>query len=238
MCLRGWAWLPVLGALLALVTVTSTYAIIVTQDGVRAFLPYISAAGEFKLSRNIFGWGLSIYASSAIVSILIKWECLGEVIRRSRASHSMRRLNHAAGIIGVLAALCVTLLANFNIADEVDIHNVCALAAFVFLVTYGILILVLQRRLAQRVWFWRRVTLVLISVLAMAALVPLFIVFPPNSPLGFAGPICEWVMCSAMILFAASYAVDFQHIRLTVAYRHDRGLDAIMLADRHEMFER
>lgn len=238
MCFRGWAWLPVVGALLALVTVTTTYAIIVTQDGVRAFLPYISAAGEFKLSRNIFGWGLSIYASSAIVCILIKWECLAETIRRSRASAAMRRLNHAALITGVLAALFVTLLANFNIADEVDIHNVCALAAFLFLVLYGVLVLILQRRLAQRVWFWRRFTLVLVSVLAFAALVPLFLVFPPNSPLGFAGPICEWVMCSAMILFAASYAADFQSIQLTVVYRDSRGLDAIMLADRHDMFER
>lgn len=229
----SWCWLPLLGAALALLSITSCYAIIVIDDKVDAFLPYISRAGEYKLSRNIFGWGLSLYASSTFVVALLKWEVNQSVIGRHGAA-SLRRTNHAAAALGCGAALFVTLLANFDMREQLDVHNVCAVSAFVLMVAYAITSIVLQRKLKLKSWFWPRLVLVVLGTLSFSALIVLFFIWPPETPQGWTGAIAEWVMCVSLILYVSSFAADFRGIRLHVSMPTRRGGDAIMLEDRQQ----
>ncbi len=228
-----WCFLPLLGAILALLSITSTYLIIVVDDNVDAFLPYISRAGEYKLSRNIFGWGLSLYASSVFVVALLKWEVNQNAIGR-HGTAPLRRANHAAAVLGCLAALFVTLLANFDMRDELDVHNVCAVSAFVFMTAYGIVSIILQRKLKLKSWFWPRLVLVVIGTLSFCALIVLFFIWPPESPRGWTGAIAEWSMCVSLIVYVGTFAADFRGIRLHVSMPTRRGGDAIMLEDRQQ----
>jgi peptidoglycan/LPS O-acetylase OafA/YrhL len=226
-----WCWLPILGAVLALTTVTTCYAIIVTQDNVDPILPYISRAGEYIIARNLFGWGLSLYASSVFVVALLKWELNQELARRQRASRALRRANHAAAVFGVLAALNVTLLANFNMRDTLDVHNATAVTAFVCMTTYAVISIVLQRKLDSRTLYWPRLVLVSLGVLSFAALIVFFAIWPPSNPKGWTGAIAEWSMCTSLIVYVGSFAADFRSMRLQV-HLGDRSSNAIMLADR------
>ena len=227
------AWIPIVAATFPTLVIIATYVMLVVNNGVEPFLPYvfvcqggfvshsrryryISFAGEYDLSAAVFSWGLTISAFFLFASMALKFLHFRTVLRRQHASRRLRTLNNVAFGFGLVALLGLTMLANFSIRSALDVHNASAGVAFLCFLLYAMQVQNLSRQLNMRVWWWRRTALIALAWLSFIALIPMFIMYPYGKRYGWSGAVCEWLMCLANLAFGATFAADFHRVLLDV----------------------
>ncbi|XP_070553077.1 DNA damage-regulated autophagy modulator protein 2-like isoform X1 [Ptychodera flava] len=123
----GMGWLPMSVAIMVAATFTISYCISVGLGHVPAEFPYISDTGTYIPESCIFGQLLNITAALAFATIYVRYKQVQEYNRE--ASPAILRANKIALVIGGFACLGMSMVANFQETNELQVHvfaaNLC-----------------------------------------------------------------------------------------------------------------
>ncbi|KAK0054750.1 DNA damage-regulated autophagy modulator protein 2 [Biomphalaria pfeifferi] len=129
--------LPVSLVLLAAITIGVSYVIAVVNHDVSTVFPYISDTGSNRPESCIFGQFLNIAAFLAFSTMYVRYKAVEAIVHSSNDDHKLRRLNKVSLFFGVLAALGVSIVANFQEGTDVEIvHIIGAGMTFILGVLY------------------------------------------------------------------------------------------------------
>lgn len=127
--------LPVLQLILLPVCCTATYLWSVLLRHVEAGFPYISDTGTYPPESCLFGLLLALYSFVTAGSVYLRWQQVRTFCDAQR-SRGLRRVNNVSLVFGLLAAIGVLLVANFQETNVIVVHLVGAFMAFALGGTY------------------------------------------------------------------------------------------------------
>ncbi|XP_077868933.1 modulator of macroautophagy TMEM150B-B-like [Saccoglossus kowalevskii] len=122
----GWGILPVLFATTAIATFVVCYIIAVSLDHIIAFVPYVSDTGAYPPESCIFSQFLNLAAAIAIVAVFIRYKGL----RNININVIFSRMNLISFVLGVLTAVGVSMVGNFQSTNMPLFHYIGATLAF------------------------------------------------------------------------------------------------------------
>ncbi|XP_070553050.1 DNA damage-regulated autophagy modulator protein 2-like isoform X2 [Ptychodera flava] len=127
-CNIGWGFLPLLFAATAILTFLVCYLIAVSLDHVIPFVPYISDTGAYPPESCLFSQFLNVAAALGILAVYIRWKSLKKLSVENVKRFSC--LNTSSFVIGVLAAIGLSVVGNFQWTSQFEIHIIGAGMAF------------------------------------------------------------------------------------------------------------
>lgn len=128
MCCSGTLYLlPLSCAILFPFTFIISYGIAVALDHVEAGFPYISDTGTMSPESCVFGQLLNICAVLVAATIYVRCQQVSEY---NRHSPRILQANTASLIIGLISALGVSIVANFQETSVLIVHFAGAILAF------------------------------------------------------------------------------------------------------------
>lgn len=223
-------------------TFVVSYIIAILKDDVSPYFPYISDTGTKPPESCIFGQFLNISSALAIATMYVRYKlvaqiCIGE-------DRKLMCLNKAGLVLGLLSALGLSMVANFQETSLEPVHVTGAALVLGFGVVYAFLQTSLSYHMNPDYNGLKicRIRLV-ISFVAFIAMVITFISatisriqlkghidktkWSPEDG-GFAAhivsTISEWITAVTFLMFFFTFIRDFQKIKLgivaTVLVRH------------------
>lgn len=131
MCLTWFAeelsWLPISVGLLLLCSILIPYCIAVGRQDVIPGLPYISDTGTKPPESCVFGQLLNMTAAAALACIYIRYK---QVQVTSEGNPRVSFLNNVGLVLGMLACLGMSLVANFQETNVLAVHMIGAMMCF------------------------------------------------------------------------------------------------------------
>lgn len=122
---------PVLFAALVPVTLLITYIIAVSDDDVYPFFPYVSDTGTLPPESCVFGQFLNIAALLILITVCVRYKQLDTFWSSQDAATKFPKTNNVALVMGVLAALGLSIVANFQVDHVKSVHIIGAFFAFI-----------------------------------------------------------------------------------------------------------
>lgn len=122
---------PVLFAALVPVTLLITYTIAVSDDDVYPFFPYVSDTGTLPPESCVFGQFLNIAAVLILITVYLRYKQLDTFWSSHDTATTLPRTNNVALVLGVLAALGLSIVANFQVDNVKSVHVIGAVFAFI-----------------------------------------------------------------------------------------------------------
>ncbi|CAL1527658.1 unnamed protein product [Lymnaea stagnalis] len=116
--------LPISLVLLAMITVGVSYIIAVVRNDVSAAFPYISDTGSQRPESCIFGQFLNIAAFLAFCTMYVRYKAVEAIAHNTVDDPKLCKLNKGATFLGMIAALGVSVVANFQARTNVEIVHV------------------------------------------------------------------------------------------------------------------
>ncbi|XP_074652601.1 DNA damage-regulated autophagy modulator protein 2-like isoform X3 [Tubulanus polymorphus] len=130
-CRPGPHWLPFLVAVGTPLTFVITYVISVLNGHVEAGFPYISDTGTNSPESCIFGQLLNINAVLVGIVVYIRYKQIIAYYRNEAIVQLyILKLNKASLIIGILAGLGLSVVANFQETNVLAVHLIGAFTGF------------------------------------------------------------------------------------------------------------
>ncbi|XP_006821720.1 DNA damage-regulated autophagy modulator protein 2-like isoform X1 [Saccoglossus kowalevskii] len=124
----GMGWLPMSVGVMVMATFTISYSISVSLGHVPAEFPYISDTGTYVPESCIFGQLLNIAAALAFATMYVRYK---NVIEYNHNEDSRVLLWNKIGLVmGSLAALGMSMVANFQESNVLVMHMVGANMCF------------------------------------------------------------------------------------------------------------
>ncbi|XP_059177367.1 DNA damage-regulated autophagy modulator protein 2-like [Physella acuta] len=235
--------LPISLVLLAMITIGVSYIIAVIRNDVSAAFPYISDTGSERPESCIFGQFLNIAAFLAFCTMYVRYKAVEAIAHGSEDDPKLCRLNKCATFFGMVAALGVSMVANFQEGTNVEIvHIIGAGLTFV----PGVLYCLVQTALSYHMFpsyngsYICRIRLAL-SVVSLLSLILTIVAavfaihewnskehtpdkfkWAPDDP-GYAAHIVstsgEWVTAFTFLSFFFTYVQEFNKFELEIRTR-------------------
>ncbi|CAJ0584161.1 unnamed protein product, partial [Mesorhabditis spiculigera] len=236
----GAGHLPVFFAIVFITNLGATYVSAVYHGDVDPVFPYISAAGNNRPESCFFSLLLNLSSFLSMIVIYLRYSLVKELIRGS--DQKIERANGIALFFGLVGAMGMMVVANFQESAVIKIHLGAAVTCF----GSGGLYMTLQSYITLRmypIFNNRRIGIirVLISVWSLTtffvaigfgtAAANKFHEFYPDLPtprpwnrhiwmpgyeLHVVSAIAEWMMAAGHIAFILSFSREFEKIRATL----------------------
>ncbi|XP_066944363.1 DNA damage-regulated autophagy modulator protein 2 [Macrobrachium rosenbergii] len=107
-----------------------TYTLSVLLHHTEPDFPYISDTGTYSPESCIFGQALNIGALVILVTIYVRYRQIAELYHNHSSSSHIVRLNRIGLFVGSVAALGISVVANFQETNVFYVHITGALMAF------------------------------------------------------------------------------------------------------------
>ncbi|KAK7076726.1 DNA damage-regulated autophagy modulator protein [Halocaridina rubra] len=107
-----------------------TYTLSVLLHHTEPDFPYISDTGTYSPESCIFGQALNLGALVIFITIYVRYRQIKELYHNHSTSSHIVKLNRLGLLIGSLAALGISLVANFQETNVFFVHITGALMAF------------------------------------------------------------------------------------------------------------
>ncbi|XP_069494362.1 modulator of macroautophagy TMEM150B [Ambystoma mexicanum] len=203
-----WAWslVPISFAIWSTVGLWIVYFMSVSNGSVNISVafPYISTCGSYPPQSCVFGQVLNVGAILAVWVTFIRFQQV-----RDLGCHS--RLNIASAVLGVLSALGISMVGNFQQSNQLETHLVGAVLAFFVGVAYFWLQTIMTYRVTPRHGGrWLGPYRFLLCTACTVLIVMMGVLHSQN--LKSAAAICEWIAAMILFLLFALFAVEFRHI--------------------------
>ncbi|XP_033110828.1 DNA damage-regulated autophagy modulator protein 2-like [Anneissia japonica] len=124
----GLGWLPILVGIFMGMSIFIPYAISVSLGHVSAGFPYISDTGTYTPESCIFGQLLNITSALAFASIYVRYKQVQEYTKDSQPE--IGKWNKVSLFFGCIAALGMSLVANFQELNVLTVHLIGATGCF------------------------------------------------------------------------------------------------------------
>ncbi|XP_067928834.1 DNA damage-regulated autophagy modulator protein 1-like isoform X2 [Watersipora subatra] len=232
------SWLPILLFLTTAVAFTISYIIAVADKDVNPFWPYISDTGTKPPESCIFGQLLNISAVLALACMYVRFKLVQAFNNHDK---TLKVFNVVSLLIGVAASIGVSLVANFQESNVIQVHLTGALMAFGLGTIYCFFHSVITRRMypmynGLAIWAWR----LAISIICLIALIltgvfsgiagyeigasSMDVAFNsrewnstmPGYSSHLVSTISEWIIGIAFLSFFLTYFKDFKKIAIRV----------------------
>ncbi|XP_038053064.1 DNA damage-regulated autophagy modulator protein 2-like isoform X3 [Patiria miniata] len=237
----GLGWLPISVGLSLALAIIVPYCIAVGLGHVSAGFPYISDTGTEPPESCIFGQLLNIASALAFATIYVRYKQVAEYYRE--VPEGVFKCNKAALVLGSLAALGMSLVANFQETNMIVFHVIGAMMCFGLGFIYGLLMSWISYKLSPQhctvAMYRARLAL---SLVAMLCLVTTLLFgglansqwkgedlrkwLPEDGGFGLhvASTVSEWIMAIAFLFYFFSYIKDFQKVELAAEVRRCQRL--------------
>ncbi|XP_063397991.1 DNA damage-regulated autophagy modulator protein 2-like isoform X2 [Mytilus trossulus] len=235
-CLRKRLFvLPLITAIWIIVSFFITYAIAVSYGHVEPDFPYISHTARDSPERCVFGQLINIGAVMLGMNVIVRYWYLKEVFRQKKFADDVvwwQKFNIAGALIGIVSALGISMVANFQTDAQKALHYVGAGLAFGLGTVYCFVQTRLSWKLKSNNIGNRYIAIAqLINSIALTVLLVTFgiskILFKlkekehgfSESRVMFRGvyllsTISEWFLASAILTFALTYTWDFRYVEM------------------------
>ncbi|XP_071181883.1 DNA damage-regulated autophagy modulator protein 2-like isoform X2 [Mytilus edulis] len=235
-CLRKRLFvLPLITAIWIIVSFFITYAIAVSYGHVEPDFPYISHTARDSPERCVFGQLINIGAVMLGMNVIVRYWYLKEVFRQKKFSDDVvwwQKFNIAGALIGIVSALGISMVANFQTDAQKALHYIGAGLAFGLGTVYCFVQTRLSWKLKSNNIGNRYIAIAqLINSIALTVLLVTFgiskILFKlKEKEHGFSearvifrgvyllSTISEWFLASAILTFALTYTWDFRYVEM------------------------
>ncbi|MBN3290771.1 T150B protein, partial [Polypterus senegalus] len=202
----AWALLPVSLFLLGTIGFWAVYGIAVSNNSVNLTVefPYISTCGSYTPQSCYFAQILNVGAFLVIWICLIRYQQI-----KDYGQHS--RLNTASLVLGVICAIGISVVGNFQQTVLMGVHLFGAFLAFFIGLAY----------------FWTQVYLTFtvkpnhggkwigpmrtfLCIICTVLIISMAVLHKTGSRSAAAG--CEWLAAMTFFMLFASFAVEFRHV--------------------------
>lgn len=234
-CLRKRLYvLPLITAVWIIISFFITYAIAVSYGHVEPDFPYISHAARDAPERCVFGQLVNIGAVMLGMNVVVRYWFLKEVFRQKFTKDVVKwqKVNIAGAIIGIISALGISMVANFQTDAQKVLHYIGAGFAFGLGTVYCFVQTRLTWRLRRNGIGHRHIAT--IQLVNSVTLLILFLTFGISKIMfklkekdyGFQearaeykadyllSTISEWLLASAILTFALTYTWDFRYVEM------------------------
>ncbi|XP_043915621.1 modulator of macroautophagy TMEM150B isoform X2 [Protopterus annectens] len=201
-----WAFLPIILTSGAIIGLWSVYGISIANASVNATakFPYISACGSYPPQSCIFSQILNLGAFLMVWVILIRYQQVKE-------SDGHCVLNTIALIAGVLCALGMSIVGNFQQVHVRVVHLIGAFLAFVIGVIYFWLQTVLMFKVKpQHGGCYLKLIRIVLCIICTVLIITMAVLH--NIRLKSMAAKCEWTAAMGLMLLFGLFAVEFRHI--------------------------
>ncbi|KAK6189679.1 hypothetical protein SNE40_001682 [Patella caerulea] len=127
-------YLPITLVILAFATFIATYIIAVVRGDVSAAFPYISDTGAEIPESCIFGQFLNLTACLAFCTMYIRYKSIQSIAGDEDVW--LRRMNKISFIMGIISAIGVSMVANFQRTEVEPVHFTGAALTFILGLLY------------------------------------------------------------------------------------------------------
>ncbi|XP_071484234.1 DNA damage-regulated autophagy modulator protein 1-like [Diadema antillarum] len=136
--LIGLGWVPIVVGILLACSILIPYTIAVGLHHVPAGFPYISDSGTTPPESCLFGQFLNMTAVFGLAGIYIRYKQV-ELYTGHSYPYSLHRVNKICLVLGTLACLGMSLVANFQETNVIAVHFFGAFILFATGAVYGFL---------------------------------------------------------------------------------------------------
>lgn len=143
-----------------------SYTIAVTRKDVEVALPFISDTGALQPESCWFGLFLTFGAF--LVSLIVAVRFLQ--LRGDTCPSTLQHANTASFVVGLISALGMVVVANFQDKDQLAIHTTGAAALFLGGIVYGSVQAWISFRLGNSLYKWRLIVIATSSILMVVGL--------------------------------------------------------------------
>ncbi|CAL8106979.1 unnamed protein product [Calicophoron daubneyi] len=222
--------LPLLFGVLMIATFIISYSMSVVAGNASTLFPYISETGSFAPESCVFGQLLNLSAFLAVLSIYC-WYC--HQLEKFESLNSPKSHVVFARVtigVGLLAAMGLSLVGNFQISTVLFVHLIGAFMSFGFGTLYMILITHTSRvHLKAPKWLWILRCILTIVCTIVFALSFVFMGLISGSRVELSGKwtpedkgyvfhtlncTCEWLHSICFLLFFVSLAYELRDYTL------------------------
>ncbi|EYC35706.1 hypothetical protein Y032_0997g3342 [Ancylostoma ceylanicum] len=128
----GAAHLPILFGVLFSINLGTTYILAVVKSDVEPIFPYVSAAGDHRPESCVFGLLLNLSSVVSLAIIYLRYSLVTVIIRDSESNSLLDRVNLVSFVLGVIGALSMMIIANFQETAVITVHLLAACLCFGF----------------------------------------------------------------------------------------------------------
>ncbi|XP_022082783.1 DNA damage-regulated autophagy modulator protein 2-like [Acanthaster planci] len=237
----GLGWLPIAVGVSLGLSFIIPYCIAVGLGHVSAGFPYISDTGTEPPESCIFGQLLNISSALAFATIYVRYKQVAEYYQD--VPGRVLKCNKAGLVLGSLAALGMSIVANFQETNMIIFHLIGAMMCFGLGVLYGFTMTWISYKLSPQ-----HCTMTMFRFrLALSALALVFLVttllfaglassqwdgadprkwLPEDGGFGLhvASTASEWAMAVAFLFFFFTFIKEFQKVELAAEVRRCQRL--------------
>ncbi|XP_077868915.1 DNA damage-regulated autophagy modulator protein 2-like isoform X2 [Saccoglossus kowalevskii] len=232
----GMGWLPMSVGVMVMATFTISYSISVSLGHVPAEFPYISDTGTYVPESCIFGQLLNIAAALAFATMYVRYK---NVIEYNHNEDSRVLLWNKIGLVmGSLAALGMSMVANFQEHNILDVHLFGAFMCFFLGTVYAYIHSWISYQFCP-IWSSKQACmarLVLASLCLFSLLFTSIFAAVAQSkwegekptkwspedggfPEHIVSTVSEWILAVSFLLYFFTYIREFQKIRMEANIR-------------------
>lgn len=235
-CLRKRLYvLPLITAIWIILSLFITYAIAVSYGHVEADFPYISHAAREAPERCVFGQLINIGAVMLGMNVIVRYWFLKEVFKQKKFPDDVvrwQKVNIAGAIIGIISALGISMVANFQTDAQKVLHYIGAGLAFGLGTVYCFVQTRLSWKLRSNNIGHKHIakiqllnSFILLVFLFTFGISKIFfkikekeLGFQParaeHRSLYLLSTITEWLLAAAILTFALTYSWDFRFVEM------------------------
>lgn len=209
------------------------YCIAVGLGHVMPGLPFISDTGTMAPESCVFGQLLNMTAAAALACIFIRFK---QVRVAAEGTPSVSRLNDLGFVLGMLACLGMSLVANFQETNVIIIHMLGAMMCFGIGSVYTILHTWITFRLRNRgmmtcLRLFLSVSSVFLYIITMVFTSKALKMHKGKDPLKWidtdegylehqVATSSEWLLAISFLAYFWTYIPDFRWMKVTVDVHH------------------
>ncbi|XP_044756909.1 DNA damage-regulated autophagy modulator protein 2 [Coccinella septempunctata] len=241
MAIQNLQYLPILISIYFPATFILSYIIAVSTDDVTPLFPYISDTGTFSPESCIFGQLLNLGALFVGCGAYLRYLQIKDLHQNNQLPFVVEKLNGRACVLGIITALGISIVGNFQEKNALIVHLIGATFAFgvggVYLCFQSYISFKIYPLVGNKTLNWIRVILA-VGTLIFFVLVFLFAIIAAivgknagnehaeetintkwtSDQAGwgwhFASTLSEWILAFCMLQYLATYAYDFRGLTL------------------------
>ena len=231
------AWLPLLAFCLVATTFIISYTISQVKDIVVTALPFISDTGTTSPASCWFGLFLNATAYIFLMVMVVRYLQIREHLTHEQKK--VKVINIISLVIGILAALGVSMVACFQETNVKSMHLIGAFMAFIGGIIYGYMHAYLTHKLIKESFFnhkWLMVIRIILATIMLGVMVMMIIAMrhsgyklPPytstNRPYEhkgwyFTATSCEWTLGISFFFYVLSLSYEFATIKVLIVVKN------------------